>query len=223
MSVHAFQRRRLAWLAIAAGLVLLGLTLLRNGRRQHAEESRTPPDRSDLEEQELAAPIEPETFPATDEIRPRATEPLAVEEETMEARLAVHVVTRESGAPLGGQEIVVWPDAGGMHSIGYRRVGPAEHNEFLLLVADGEALEIPLESMPTTDASGRLTFRLSPGPYRIRGQIGAARIREDLTLVSGEERELVLEVPTELDRLFVGRVRERDGGAAIADAEVLLF
>jgi carboxypeptidase family protein len=114
------------------------------------------------------------------------------------ALLAVRLLARESGAALPGVEIVLNPDAHGYH--GYRGV--------------------------TTDAEGRAELVAGPGGTHrlVVNPYGQTHVRRDEFLVpplrAGDRREIELELVTQGDLRWFGRVLDDATGTPLAGARV---
>lgn len=121
-------------------------------------------------------------------------------------RLAVQVVAKETGAPLQGVHVRVRAF----------RLQADPTVEWMEKQEEGNS--------PLTDAEGRASFLLSPDAH-IRVWVtvlpdGATENRSLKPFAEGEARTLRLELPTQSDAHFIGRVVEAESGEAIAGALV---
>lgn len=127
-----------------------------------------------------------------------------------DATLWVEVVSADTGAPLAGQCLVIT-----------RRGRRNWEGESV------SAMEGGIDRFPETDEHGRARFRLPPRAYtlHVRWEEGAPARREVevAELAPGEVRTLRVELPTEPDVPFHGRLVEEGSGAPLAGADVLLF
>ena len=122
--------------------------------------------------------------------------------------LAIQALDAESGAPLAGVRLLLWPD-------------PPEE-AFGITQVDGTEAEFG--SSPATGADGRARIVVPPGrAYHLTTSWdGEARPAEvDVApLEPGEQRELVLRLTRANDLVFVGRVVDDVGGAPLPEARV---
>jgi len=123
------------------------------------------------------------------------------------ARLSVHVVAKETGAPLANVRVMV---------LAQGRASAWTH------VAGTSGT---LTTSPMTEAEGRVEFELPPGlPLRLQARSsGDPTPRAHLeieALATCETRTVSLELPTELDVLYFGKVLAADDRRPIAGASV---
>ncbi|HEX6886457.1 MAG TPA: carboxypeptidase-like regulatory domain-containing protein, partial [Planctomycetota bacterium] len=122
------------------------------------------------------------------------------------ARLVVLVVAEGTRAPLAGVRLTLMPPTG----------GSAQH------VEDTHG---SLERSPLTAEEGRVEFELPPGlELSLRGWgvsafAGSAQLAID-PMTPGEERTVVLALPTGLDLVYHGRVLAAADRRPVADARV---
>lgn len=125
------------------------------------------------------------------------------------ATLTVHVIVKETRKPLGGARVLLWrSDPGEQHSVEYIEGTQGSFTKAPKSDADGVAV---------FDLEPAIAGRLSVDATDVHGGVTELKVE---ALKPGERREVVVEVPTEPDLRFFGRIVDAATRAPIADCNV---